>query len=266
MYQKKTPKSQCPEKNEFTVYNPHTVDPSLRHWGDVVKVISIDPGIRNLALRVESRGIRTDEHPIKTIVFEKLRITDEERKLVGNVDQLFFLITNFLDKYREIFLTCDMLLIERQLPINYKAVRISQHIITYFLILFKNLTPSLPLIYEVDPKLKGRELGADSHLNERGIKFWAVTEAKSLLTKRKDYEGLAILQKNKAKSDDLADALIMSEAFFSFNGWPLTREYTEPKPPSKPKLVLKTEPLKPKAKLTLKTVPAKPNITLKIVS
>ena len=69
MYQRKTPKSQLPDKNEFTIYNPHTIDLEKKNWPDVVKVISIDPGIRNLALRVESRGIRTNEHPIKTIVF-----------------------------------------------------------------------------------------------------------------------------------------------------------------------------------------------------
>ena len=170
MYAKKTPKLQAPDKNEYTVYNPHTIDLSKRETGDVVKVISIDPGIRNLALRVETRGMTSNNHPIKTIVFEKLKITEEDRRLAGNNDQLYFLMTQFLDKYREIFKTSDMLIIERQLPINYKAVRISQHIITYFLILFKDRMPLLPVVYEVDPKLKGRELGASKHLNERGIK------------------------------------------------------------------------------------------------
>ena len=286
MYQRKTPKSQLPDKNEFTIYNPHTIDLEKKNWPDVVKVISIDPGIRNLALRVESRGIRTNEHPIKTIVFEKLRIAEDDRRLEGNVDQLFSLITDFLDKYLSIFKESHMLIIERQLPINYKAVRVSQHIVSYFLFHFKNLMPALPLIYEIDPKLKGRELGASKHLNERGIKQWSVDHAKMLLAKRKDYEGLQILNKNKAKSDDLADCLAQTEAFFSFNGWPLTAEIlslpvnpvqnpvakAEVKPITLPKLNIqpsqKLPILKPVTPIiqTTQTEKAKPPLKLKIVS
>ena len=222
MYQKRPGKLNLPDKNEFTTYNPHSIDLNERKWPEVINVISIDPGIRNLALRVESRGINSNCYPIKTLVFEKLRITEDDRRLDGNVDQLFSLLTDFLDKYKEIFKQSHMLIIERQLPINYKAVRVSQHIISYFLFLFKNLMPALPLVHEVDPKLKGRELGASKHLNERGIKQWSVDFAKSLLVKRQDYDALKILDKNKAKSDDLADCVSQIESYFSFQGWPLT--------------------------------------------
>ena len=222
MYQKRAGKLNLPDKNQYTTYNPHNIDLNERKWPEVVKVISIDPGIRNLALRVESRGINSNCYPIKTLVFEKLRITEDDRRLDGNVDQLFFLVTNFLDKYREIFKECHMLIIERQLPINYKAVRVSQHIISYFLFLFKNVMPTLPLIYEVDPKLKTKQLGASKHLNERGVKQWSVDLGKELCVKRQDYDALKILQKNKAKSDDLCDVIVQAESFFSFQGWPLT--------------------------------------------
>jgi hypothetical protein len=224
MYQKKMPKCQKPDSNEFTAYNPHTIDLKNRDWPEVVQVISIDPGIRNLALRVESRGIRNNNVPIKTIVFEKLHIKEEDRKLVGNVDQLYFLITNFLDTYLNIFKNCHIMLIERQLPNNYRALRISQHIISYFLFHFKNITPSLPMIFEIDSKLKGKQLGYSKHLNERGLKQWSVEYATSLLTKRQDYVGLEVLQKHKKKADDHSDVTVMIEAFFSFQGWPLTTE------------------------------------------
>ena len=223
MYQKKIPISQKPDNNEFTAYNPHSIDLKERDWPEVVQVISIDPGIRNLALRVESRGIRNN-HPIKTIVFDKLHIKEEDRKLLGNIDQLYLLITNFLDKYLDIFKKCHIFIMERQMPTNYRAVRISQHILTYFLFHFKDLTPSLPMIFEVDPKLKGRELGVSKHLNERGLKHWAVEKCKELMVKRRDYEGLEILEKHKKKADDLSDTTIQIEALFSFQGWPLTEE------------------------------------------
>jgi len=223
MYQKKTPKCQLPDKNEFTVYNPNDGDVNTGAWPEVVKIISIDPGIRNLALRVESRGITSGSFPIKTLVFDKLHIKEVDRKIEGNTDNLFKFITNFLDSYLHIFKDCQMMLIERQLPINYKAVRISQHIISYFLLHFRNL-PTYPMIYEVDPKLKGRQLGASNKLNERGIKQWAIDECRSLLTKRHDWEGIEVLNKNKKKADDHSDTVVQIEAFFAFNNWPLTRE------------------------------------------
>ena len=222
MYQRKMPKSQKPFSNEYTAYNPHSINLEERHWTDPIRVISIDPGIRNLALRIESRGIHTDNFPIKTLAFEVLHVKEEDRKLVGNVDQLFLFITNFLDKYLHIFRESHIMIIERQLPTNYRAVRISQHVITYFLMHFKDL-PQLPMVLEIDPKLKGRELGASKHLNERGIKVWSVEHAHSLLTKRQDWDGLQILNKIK-KKDDLADTICQIEALFSFNNWPLTRE------------------------------------------
>lgn len=222
MYQRKMPKSQKPFSNEYTAYNPHSISLDHRSWSDPIRVISIDPGIRNLALRVESRGIHSNTFPIKTLVFDVLHIKEEERKLVGNVDQLYLYITNFLDQYIDIFRESHIMIIERQLPTNYRAVRISQHVISYFLFHFKDL-PQLPMIMEIDSKLKGRELGASKHLNERGIKVWSVEYAQSLLTKRQDWLGLEKLNKIK-KKDDLADTICQIEALFSFHGWPLTQE------------------------------------------
>ena len=241
MYQKKISISQKPDSNEFTAYNPHTLDLNSRDWPEVIQVISIDPGIRNLALRVESRGIRNN-FPIKTVIFDKLHIKEEERKLIGNIDQLYLLITHFLDQYLDIFKKCHIFIIERQLPTNYKAVRISQHILTYFLIQLKDITPSLPMIFEIDPKLKGKELGVSKHLNERGLKQWAIEKCKEMMTKRRDYEGLEILEKHKKKADDLSDTTIQIEALFSFQGWPLTTEIVSlklNKPAENKKMTLK---------------------------
>lgn len=241
MFTRKMPKCQMPDKNEFTEHSFHSVSLDKRVWPEVVNVISIDPGIRNLALRVESRGIRSSSYPIKTLVFDKLHIKDSERSLDGNTDSLYSMVNEFLDQYLPIFKTCHMMIIERQLPFNLKATRISQHIITYFMIHLKNIVPSLPKIFEIDPKLKGRELGASTHLNERGLKQWSVDHAKSLLTKRQDYEGLEILRKHKKKADDLADTLVQIESLFSFQKWPLTAEI----------ISLRVEP--PKLKITMPT-------------
>ena len=219
------PKCQMPDKNEFTAHFFHSIDSNNRNWPDVINIISIDPGIRNLAIRVESRPVRKDViSPIKTLIFDKLRISENDRKMEENIDKLYFLVSQFLDQYLSIFKTCHMLIIERQLPMNLKATRIAQHIISYFMLHLKDIIPSLPMIFEIDAKLKGRELGASTHLNERGIKQWSIDYCKILLVKRQDYEGLEILEKHKRKADDVADTLVQIEAFFSFQGWPLTKE------------------------------------------
>ena len=54
MYQRKTPKSQKPDRTPYTAYNPHNISLTERKWEDTIRIISIDPGIRNYALRVES--------------------------------------------------------------------------------------------------------------------------------------------------------------------------------------------------------------------
>lgn len=273
MFARKMPVSQAPDKNEFTIYNPHKTPLEERDWPDTVKVISIDPGIRNFTLRVESRNIRKEGFPIKTVVYDKLKISDKERKLEGNVDHLYLLITNFLDKYLEVFKTCHIMMIERQLPTNYKAVRISQHALSYFLFHLKDIKPNLAMIFEVDPKLKGRQLGASKQYNERGLKQWAVEKAKELLAIRGDTIGLSVLQKNKTKADDHADTLIQIEAVFAFNKWPVTSPVKEVPtlkikvpssvPTSTVKLVPKSLPSKEENKENLPN--AENKVTLKIL-
>ena len=221
MYNRKTPKSQALPKNDYTSFSFHQQE--LNDWPNVIRVISIDPAIRNLAIRVESRSIISDSEPIRTIVFDKLRIKDSERELENHNDKLYFLVTEFLDQYREIFKTCHLVIVERQLAINNKASRISQHILTYFMLLLRNL-PQSAWVIEIDPKVKGKRLGASGHLNERGLKQWSVDECKRLLHKRKDHDGLEILEKHKKKADDLADCVCQIEAFFSLQGWALTKE------------------------------------------
>jgi len=223
-FQRKTPKSQQIYKSTYTYYNPHDIEIKSMEYDNIVRVISIDPGIRNYALRVEERSIQTSSYPIKTLVFEKLRISNKDRELSEISECMIYkLLSKFLDKYLKVFKTCHIIIIEKQMPFNYKATRIAQHTLTYFMTHLKNIS-TYPLIYEISAKLKGKELGASSHLNERGIKVWAVEKATELLELRKDENGLQILKKNKKKADDLADTVCQIEAFFSLNNWPLTQK------------------------------------------
>jgi hypothetical protein len=105
-----------------------------------------------------------------------------------------------------------LLIIERQLPQNYKMVRISQHLISYFYMLWTDL-PHQPLIVEVSPSLKGKMLGF-SKRHDYDLKEWSSAKAVEILTFHQDLESLQILTKFPGKKDDLADTVCQEEALF----------------------------------------------------
>lgn len=227
MYQPKTKKSEQSFKNILLAHNPHNIPLSQRNWPERINILFSDPGVSHFALRIESRNIRRDE-PITTLLLEKVGLSKEEQEPDNdNVTKIFTFVQDFLDRHKELFLTCHMILIEKQLPINYRAVRMSQHVLTYFMVLLKNKEPELPMFLEVAPTLKGRELGA-GNLNEKGIKQWSVNKAIELLTIREDKKGLEVMNRKikgrKEKKDDLADCIVTIEAVCSQFGWPLTKQ------------------------------------------
>ena len=227
MFQKRTPKTQEPYRSVYVCHNPHTIPLSERKWPDRIRIISIDPGVTHYAIRVEERNVKKIDI-ITTIFYDKVGLKKDEQELTSDNESLLFtFIQKFLDDNKEKFIGCHMVIIEKQLPINYRAVRMSQHTLTYFMILLKN-RPELAMFFEVAPTLKGKELGAPPNINEKGLKLWAVEKARELLTIREDKVGLAILNRTvggkKEKKDDISDSLIQIEALFSFFGWPLTQK------------------------------------------
>ena len=228
MYQKKIPKNQAPYSSVYICHNPHTIPLSERKWSDRIRIISVDPGVSHFSLRVEERNIKKNDI-IKTLLYDKVGLKKEDQELTNdNESKIFTFIHEFLDQHIDLFKTCHMVIIEKQLPVNYRCVRISQHVLTFFMVHLKNITPSLPMFFEVAPTLKGRELGAPPNLNERGIKLWAVEKAMELLYIREDNIGLGVLERKvngrKEKKDDLSDTLLQIEALFSHFGWPTTKK------------------------------------------
>ena len=220
MYHKKTPKDEGPDKTPFTLYHPYPKSDSERpQVEEFYQVVSIDPGTVNFGFRIEKRFLNGN---IFTIVFEKIQFTSgEEGFMINNTYQQ---ITNFLDSYFDFLMNSHFIIIERQMKENYKRVRISQHLITYFCIKLIN-SPLMPQIIEIDSTLKTRELHPKKNrheMNKTGVKKWAKEEAKRLLIMREDQTGLAKLASTK-KKDDLADTVIQIEAFFKYKGLPLTR-------------------------------------------
>lgn len=225
-YRNRTSKAQSPDKTPFTIFNPHSIDLNERKWmQDYYQVVSIDPSLKNLGFRIERRYINGKIIPI--VYMRKNFAPQIPKDENGNPlqEQLIICdyyesITNFLDQYHNEFMNSHFVIIERQLPHNHKAVRISQHVISYFCIKLKN-APLLPIIAEVDSKLKSRQLGAPKGLGERQVKQWLIEKAKELLQMRGDKVSYNHLMKEK-KKDDLADIVCQVEALFSYMKLPTT--------------------------------------------
>ena len=228
MYAQKIPKSQLPDKSQITTYYPHDTPVENRTWiQPYYRVISIDPGISNFAFRIETRTSQpnTSEnyfHP-KTEVLEKIsfshHVTDEKTGMCN----LYIELIRFLDSFEQWYPTIHLVIIEKQLPINYKMVRLSQHVITYFHMKLKNME-LLPSILEVDPKIKTQKLGAEKGLTKPEVKKWAIRKAYELLGIRSDDVAIGIINEAmKSKKDDLADTIVQIEAVFAYYNLPLTK-------------------------------------------
>jgi len=133
------------------------------------------------------------------------------------ISHLYKDIENYFNQYAKYIAECDILIIERQMVVNYVGIRVQQHAIAYFSIKY----PSV-LVMDQCSTLKTRQLGAPPHLNKKGIKLWSIAEGQSLLQKRNDEFGLMCLRRTKNKLDDMTDTIVQVEAFCVTVGLPLT--------------------------------------------
>ena len=204
-------KSESPDKTPYTVYYPHSIPSTERKWTQpYYQVVSIDPARKNYALRIERRY---HNGWITPVVFDKASIASIVQEGNTTICNTYEMLTEFLNKYAQFYDDCHFIVIERQLPQNYQATRIAQHSISYFSIRLHN-NPLLPSIIEVDPKLKGKILGAPKNIGDKQIKTWAVEKARALLTIRRDEFSLQVLDHFRNKQDDLSDTVCQLEALF----------------------------------------------------
>src|SRR5579863_1451478 len=201
-------------KRSNNIKNPYTIIHSSNKPfpGDYI-IASVDPGICNFALRVEARDFKVKN--IRLIAYYNVDLTcgrgvDKKQSLGVNLAPALIQLTTFLNDLLNIFESCHMFIIERQLPRNFLATRICQHVISFLLI--KLDTNKLPSIIEISPRLKCKMLGAPPGTKGKQLKKWSVDTATKLLEIYKDTTSLQLL-KQANKRDDLADTFCQIEAF-----------------------------------------------------
>lgn len=193
------PKSQR-MKVDCTIYGPNlNLSPSTEITD--ITICSIDPGWKNFALRIEERDLR-DTLNCRSIFMDKIKF----KSSFGEQNKIYDEISSYLEALAKFLETCDIVIMERQMECNYKMVRVSQHILSYFRIKFPEI-----MFIEITAKYKTKKLCKFGHLSKTGIKKWSVVYAKELSKLRSDTRALQLLKSQK--SDDYADTIVQIDAY-----------------------------------------------------
>lgn len=216
MFVKKTPKSQKPDNASLYFYRFHDHDKVdyNTYWEENYRQLAIfDIGYENLCRRISRRYFIPKR--VEPLAYDKtnisLEIDDEDYRT------LFRDVETWLDKYYQDYFECHVIIIEWQLPQNYKAVRISTFILSYFLTRLKN-TSRLPLLLEMRSQFKDEYYPVLKTLNQNARKSKCEELGRQLLAIQGDEYSLDIMdngssRKRKKKQDDFADTALMEEVF-----------------------------------------------------
>ena len=169
-----------------------------------MRYISFDIGIKNFAFLVVDVDESQKEMTIKNMDNLNLLPSDKKMKNI-TFDNIFF--RNFHQKmqhFKDIFNSCDLCLMERQLysKQNYKACTMYHHLYAHLCIFYPNMK-----IIGFPSK---RKYFVPETLNQSYTfrKKWGVSFIMDFLQKQKDEIGIELLQTFK-KKDDIADCFLM---------------------------------------------------------
>lgn len=193
---------------EFPIMNPPSVYEFYKRPDETfVQVAAIDIGVKNTSIAMERRW--SGGH-IDIVMLMKLDFTIGDRPATDTV--YYSHSIDMLKKYLPYFEMCQYVIVESQLPINYDAVRMSQHVITFLMMNLAN-KGCRPMICEVDTYFKSRIFNAPKRMKKPELKKWCIDYALKLLEKRGDTETIEMI-KASGKKDDLCDTLCYCEGWF----------------------------------------------------
>lgn len=215
----KIPKSEDEPKTPYNTYWFHSI-PRLESQSktaqrEFIKIASFDVANKTYAIRVEARFM---DGRVVPIIFDLWDLRTMQTGDPDFPDENRSNLFRKLDEIKKYLIDLDIVLIERQIPLNVKSRNMMCATIDYFGILLRD-SPYYPIIYDVCPKLKGRILGA-GRLSKPELKQWAVVKAKEILKLNNDEWSLKRLDGHK-KKDDLADTIVQLEAFLIYIKSPL---------------------------------------------
>lgn len=183
-----------------------------------MRLLSIDIGTKNCAFYIEEfneKDIIKLKRGTTASLIENLykigkrvfwKVVNFEKEL-RNGSEIFVPMIQFLDSNMKLWDSCNGIILEKQMRINYSAQVVQHFIFSYF----KNLYGSFKYISDISATRKTQTLDAPRKMEKKERKKWAVIETTRLLSLRDDFDGLHLLHLSKA--DDLADACLQLKAF-----------------------------------------------------
>jgi hypothetical protein len=139
-----------------------------------------------------------------------LTVGTEKRKYLDK--KIYTNMITELDKYKEFFDKCSIIVIEQQMSFklaqNTMALKLGQHCYSYFLFRYGDTKE----IVEFPAYYKTQILGAPKKLTKPERKKWATEKCVDILMERGDMDTLDEIM-SKKKKDDLADVLIQLQSF-----------------------------------------------------
>ena len=165
---------------------------------------STDPAAKHYALRIEKRTLSKME-PIVWDV-RNLNIGTGNLSIYEN-------FTSYMNEYEEEILDADIFIIERQPPLNYTTVRLSQHNLSYLQIKLSGVNKRPRVIVEIDPNHTRSVLGIPARNKKpKQVKTLSIQEYMKTLLNYGDEWSISILEK-QGKKDYLVDTGNQIEAF-----------------------------------------------------
>lgn len=126
--------------------------------------------------------------------------------------QVFLNMNQCLDSHKEVWDTCTSFIIEQQMSFgaqrNIMALKLGQHCYSYFTFQYASFKTTL----EFPAYHKTRVLGAPKKLSKPERKRWAVEKAMQVLADRDDLKTMSLMA-SRSKADDMADNVLMLQAF-----------------------------------------------------
>lgn len=171
--------------------------------------VSIDIGIKNFAIRIEKREPRK----LTLIFFDKVSFKENESGPCTLNPQVINNLIMYLNHIWPFLKIADLVIIERQLPQNYKGSCMFHILLSWFL--SKQHLLDNCVICDVHSKLKSKMFNAGK-MSYNELKKWSIDKAIEILTAYGDHKSLEIIRlhkgASKTKADDLADTVIQLEA------------------------------------------------------
>jgi len=160
-------------------------------------IASFDMGIKNFAFAIVS----IDSNDFEIVHFENIDLVEDKRK---DIQKIIYNMYDVLETFKCLWEQCEIFLIEQQMQYrhasNIKALKLSQHVLAYFMIHYKNKT-----IIEYPAYHKTQVFNAPPKLNKYERKKWSIQKVQSLLEQKQSPHLLHTLH----KKDDVCDCILM---------------------------------------------------------